>query len=991
MKFKILGDNTNLSLRKARKEILSAKSTKARNKAAMELSDKLEQAQGFNVCGSLNYRSRARKLLNNLGHDVANLKRDLSDLSTKRKKELGYPLTPVGDRRRNKRKEKDIEHVNTYDDDLNLENTLSSPTKGLALQEELKMLSFDDSKWDKRRRNKNPINIIEKNKIHIQKMEEQRRQKQRLEANSIGNRGKTVDINKTIHRANMKRSGFGALNRENNTHLSNTINSINEFLYIDKNQQDMKKTSNANEDIIKKNIQNVKNIPSLKKKKLEKLHNMGYNTNGTRSSRRGNTSSRSNCSISTVASSSSSVTSISKRSMKRNNVRINSLLFNDRDYSKAPFVGNGAKVPLCPGVAFYKQFFRSSRTIAACVENWSCITMPDTLVYSKQMDSWVWLYNTPTEGMRRLEFENNDEFKTYMTSFVTRLISVDKQVNDTPKVCFPLAMLSRYHEDDLEDQKSTITEPLYNKSHVQGAILELFDRTMDGRKSIYSPSIVVIQKFTQSITSNGRVRIIRAVWKNKRQPQYYLIENKLSLQDDDEAYDVNINGDNADASTIIANKLLGGKATYVELALTPVMNELEKTIRETNHIILKDLIADFKFTPSNNNVGKILPSTKKLNGKKYKYFLTNIVGFSADKGGIDTNVFPSFNRKRSQHQQRRPSTTPNTSSKSRIKSKISNDIRSAKIQALKLKLLPADYMNNTLKYLPISFFNQASNTGHRHISNANGMKANSSNENSKFDDYTSDTRANDILNDIYKKTRTKSRQNKYSSQSLRRRPRTTNGAISHDGIHDMLHPVATKKTSCLGRFCDPDDLNLHKRFVQMPYKVLAFEHCASRLRPSKRWAVTEASVSVEDRYRLNETVYVCSKCHNEYTNREIARRELKKTHLNNIFNENTTDRDVDKYLNHTKKIKNVISNIKLAKPTGWEDEENEHPIMLHPLNVDSILRRDANEFNNGICHELENEDGTEELVAKKASIVLDSEVDDICLICFEDLKICGCM
>ena len=70
MKFKILEDNSNLSLKKARKEILCARNTKARNKAAMKLSDKLEQAEGFHVGGGLNYRSRARKLLKNLGNVV---------------------------------------------------------------------------------------------------------------------------------------------------------------------------------------------------------------------------------------------------------------------------------------------------------------------------------------------------------------------------------------------------------------------------------------------------------------------------------------------------------------------------------------------------------------------------------------------------------------------------------------------------------------------------------------------------------------------------------------------------------------------------------------------------------------------------------------------------------------------------------------------------------------------------------------------------------
>ena len=111
--------------------------------------------------------------------------------------------------------------------------------------------------------------------------------------------------------------------------------------------------------------------------------------------------------------------------------------------------------------------------MASCVENWNYIKMPDTLIYSKEMDSWVWIYNTPNEGMRRLEFTNNEEFKNFMPAFVTRLTTVDnptihdKSVKD--EKLFPLAILSRYHEDDVDpDTTNIIKEPLYNNAHVKG-------------------------------------------------------------------------------------------------------------------------------------------------------------------------------------------------------------------------------------------------------------------------------------------------------------------------------------------------------------------------------------------------------------------------------------------------------------------------------------------------------------------------------------------
>ena len=51
-------------------------------------------------------------------------------------------------------------------------------------------------------------------------------------------------------------------------------------------------------------------------------------------------------------------------------------------------------------------------------------------------------------------------------------------------------------------------------------------------------------------------------------------------------------------------RLLGKKATYVELALTPMMIELEKTISQTNGIVLKDLVADFKFVSNEGSMSK---------------------------------------------------------------------------------------------------------------------------------------------------------------------------------------------------------------------------------------------------------------------------------------------------------------------------------------------------------------------------------------------------
>ena len=116
------------------------------------------------------------------------------------------------------------------------------------------------------------------------------------------------------------------------------------------------------------------------------------------------------------------------------------------------------------------------------------------------------MYNTSGEGMRRLEFGNSSEFKEYLPAFVNRLTQMEnsKKIHDE-NIKIPMATLARYHEDDMQTGDS-IKEPLYSNSHVQGAILELVDMTDEGRRSIYTPSLVVIQKFVRSMSSNNNPR-----------------------------------------------------------------------------------------------------------------------------------------------------------------------------------------------------------------------------------------------------------------------------------------------------------------------------------------------------------------------------------------------------------------------------------------------------------------------------------------------------
>ena len=363
MKFKVLEDTSNLSLRKARKDILNARNTKARNKAAIKLSDKLEQAQGFHVGGGLQYRSRARQLLKKLGNDVGKVKRDLDDLSTKRKKELGYPLTPIAERRRRRRsaREESSDHVHTYEDSENLENVLSSPTRGLALQQELKMLSKDDSMWDKRRPKKNipSVNIIERNKLKIQKLEEERRLAN--EAKS-GRKYTGIKSGGDLHQQQQ------GPETNDKSLISRTVLNINEFLRMENDM--MEGNTSRNNDIIRKNIRSIKQIPSLKEKKIEHL-NKKYKL-GTQS---GDITTRSTSTEASLPS--------SRLTTSRGTVPIQKIMFDERNYAKAPFLGKDGRPNLEPGIPFFNQFFRSSRTMASCVENWKHICMVDTLIYSK--------------------------------------------------------------------------------------------------------------------------------------------------------------------------------------------------------------------------------------------------------------------------------------------------------------------------------------------------------------------------------------------------------------------------------------------------------------------------------------------------------------------------------------------------------------------------------------------------------------------------------
>ena len=337
MKFKVLEDTSNLSLRKARKDILNARNTKARNKAAIKLSDKLEQAQGFHVGGGLQYRSRARQLLKKLGNDVGKVKRDLDDLSTKRKKELGYPLTPIAERRRRRRSARDesSDHVHTYEDSENLENVLSSPTRGLALQQELKMLSKDDSMWDKRRPKKNipSVNIIERNKLKIQKLEEERR---------LANEAKRDRNHAGIKSGADLRQKQQGPETDDKSSFARTVLNINEFLRMENGT--MEGNTSRNNDIIRKNIRSIKQIPSLKEKKIEHL-NKKYK-GGTQS---GDITTRSTSSEATLFS--------SRPATSRGTVPVQKIMFDERNYAKAPFLGKDGRPNLEPGIPFFNQFF----------------------------------------------------------------------------------------------------------------------------------------------------------------------------------------------------------------------------------------------------------------------------------------------------------------------------------------------------------------------------------------------------------------------------------------------------------------------------------------------------------------------------------------------------------------------------------------------------------------------------------------------------------
>ena len=152
MKFRILEDTSASGLQAARKEILRATNTHDRNRAALRLSDSLEKARGFHGTGMLEYQLQARKLLQTLGRDVSNLKRDLQDQEYKRKKEIGYPVTPIADRRQKTTRGKENGAMALEFVTLSPEPRLSHGRQAAELKEELKALQTDDRKWTDKRK-----------------------------------------------------------------------------------------------------------------------------------------------------------------------------------------------------------------------------------------------------------------------------------------------------------------------------------------------------------------------------------------------------------------------------------------------------------------------------------------------------------------------------------------------------------------------------------------------------------------------------------------------------------------------------------------------------------------------------------------------------------------------------------------------------------------------------------------------------------------------
>ena len=247
-------------------------------------------------------------------------------------------------------------------DSENLRTYCPSPTRGLALQRELKMLSNDDSMWDKRRPQKSgaTVNIIQRNKLKIQQLEEERRlayEAKRGKKDSGNTRGATL---------HHQRQGPETQDR---AAIARTVLNINEFLRMKDGR--MEGNTSRNNDIIRKNIRSIKQIPSLKEKENRTSKQKVQSRQPI-----GDITARS-------VSSTASVPSSRQATARRGTVPVQRIMFRERSYAKAPFLGKDGRPNLEPGIPFFNQFFRSSRTMASCVENWKHVRMVDTLVYSK--------------------------------------------------------------------------------------------------------------------------------------------------------------------------------------------------------------------------------------------------------------------------------------------------------------------------------------------------------------------------------------------------------------------------------------------------------------------------------------------------------------------------------------------------------------------------------------------------------------------------------
>ena len=840
MRFRILSDTSHSGLQQARKEILNAKNTEQRNRAALKLSEKMELASGFQSNGSLGYRNKARKLLAKLGGDVSNLKRDIGDMRTKRKKELGYPITPLAERRKERRR-KDF----AYDENALItspEPTLSSPTKGRNLTSELQMLTSDDANWEEKRPSSRGKLVVRHTKktMGLHRMHS----KKKIGASA----GK-----KTREKAVRKKEPLTSknLNRLSNKQFVPPKLSMQERIDRDikkaKNMFFMQKAESSRDrkqkvghparqgakrptSISSSGLRILPNneetegpkptVPTLNTPALQHRREGGAAAGDTMDRQAGSAASTERTAT-TFRSSESSATSRGSSGRGRNRLL--------RDPADVCFSGRSyERTAVRPGMEFYMQYFRSSMSFAAFVENWKYIKMPATLVYSYEGGAplWLWMYQAH-DGMRRLEFTSSDEVRDFMAAFVAHLAPpVECQGEHPGEEGVPKALLSKRSKSD-----SNITvQPLFTAAQIQGAIFEILDCP---QARTYATAYAVIQKFSKDALSLARqlqapgaavdqgqatgqpeeqkkkyaMRIVRAVWRQQKAIQFFSVKNKADVGSS--AFTVEIedfvgDGDAVLKDRVVVKKLIGRHLRLIEGPLTRMIHEMERTITKGTNRQLEDLVLDFI----------VEKSTRKGKSVSHDWVLHRVAAFSVqEKAGWRKlpELTAALDELDSSLPQLRASTAPNPGPR---RSKPSFVKKNKHLEKMKRKLLPCDY------------------------SNARGRAC-------------------------------------ALPAEPQRRPRTSVGA-------ERKSSRKGGKKNCPGRFCSPQQIH-GAPFLQMPYKLLALEHAASRLRPSKRWAVTETSVNVSDRYRLGDMAMVCKGCFHEYASRQIAREELRKSITIDVF------------------------------------------------------------------------------------------------------------